>query len=61
MRKDNRKFIVRVQGVVSYGEVSSEDFDIVIKDLLANGYRLNDIQVFGEVNFRLIPERYEVD
>jgi hypothetical protein len=61
MRKDNREFIVRVQGRIIYGQVFQEDFDIVIKDLLASGFMLDDIEVYAKVNFRLIPERYEVD
>ena len=30
-------------------------------DLLNSGCTLDDIQVWKETNFRLIPERYEVD
>jgi hypothetical protein len=61
MRKDNREFVVRVQGRFIYASISPEDFDIVIKDLVASGYNLDDIEVFAKVNFSMIPERYEVD
>lgn len=61
MRKDNRKFIITVNGRVIYREVTVDYFDSAVKDLLASGFTLDDIQVWVEGNFRLIPERFEVD
>lgn len=61
MSKDNRKFMVIVDGIIVAKEIGADDFDILIKDILHEGYPLDLIQVWVETNFRLIPERYEVD
>ena len=61
MSKDNRKFMVIVDGIIVAKEIGADDFDILIKDILHEGYPLDLIQVWVETSFRLIPERYEVD
>ena len=61
MSKDNRKFMVIVEGIIVAKEIDATEFDIVIKDLEYEGYPLDQIQVWVETSFRLIPERYEVD
>lgn len=61
MRKDTRKFLITVEDSVYAREVQAEDFDMYIQDLLEWGYDLDVIQVWVEGNFRLIPERFEVD
>lgn len=61
MRKDTRKFLISVNSVVRYEEITSDDFDWTIKDLLASGYQPDQIKVWVEGNFRLVPEHYEVD
>lgn len=61
MRKDNRKFMVSVKGVVRFSEITSDDLHWVIKGLLGACYTLDQIQVWKEANIRLVPERYVVD
>lgn len=61
MSKDNRKFMVILDGIIIAKEIGADDFDILIKDILHDGYALEEIQVWVETSFRMIPERYEVD
>lgn len=61
MCKDNRKFIALLDGVIIGEDLTADDFNMVVKDLLYHGYDLDQIRVCVETNFRLIPERYEVD
>ena len=62
MRKDNRKFLVSVNGRVIKEVNTPDDFDYVIKDILASGYyTIDQIQVWVKGNIRLTPKRYEVD
>jgi len=61
MPKDTRKFLITVNGHAVYEVIDADDFDHVIKDLLDKDFTLDQIKVWVEGNFRLIPERYEVD
>lgn len=61
MTKDNRKFMISVDNGIVATDVSIDDFNIVVKDLLYHGFDLDQIRVWCETSFRLVPERYEVD
>lgn len=61
MSRDTRKFIVLLDGTIVGEDLTADDFDMVIKDLLYHGYDIDQIRVCVETSFRLAPARYEVD
>lgn len=61
MHKDNRKFIVFLNGTFINEEIAEKDFDRIIRDFLDEGYDPEEIRVWTEASFRLTPDGYEVD